>query len=134
VQAKNILIIEDERPIAMLLSTIVRGMGHETVVAADGAAGLTAAINQKPDLVLLDMILPIMSGWEFLKAIKQNPHLEDVPVVLVSTVDRVDQELRGQYHLVVKPFSPATVREAVTRALSGEFAAPAAPSPSDDGG
>ena len=118
-KAAQVLIIEDERPIAMLLATIVRQMGHEAVTAADGAAGLAEAQKCKPDLVLLDMILPIMSGWEFLRAVATDQELKSVPVVLVSTVERVDQELQDRYPLIGKPFTPETVRREVAAALGG---------------
>ena len=116
-KAAYVLIIEDERPIALLLQTIVRGLGHESAIAGDGAAGLAEAHRRKPDLILLDMILPIMSGWEFLKAAENDTYLAGVPIVLVSTVDRVEQELQNQYRLIAKPFGPDTVRRAVTETL-----------------
>ena len=116
-KSAQVLIIEDERPIAMLLATIVRQMGHEAVTAADGAAGLAEAQKCKPDIILLDMILPIMSGWEFLRAVMADQDLQSVPVVLVSTVERVDQELQDRYPLIAKPFTPETVRREVEAAL-----------------
>ncbi len=116
-QSAFILIVEDERPIALLLKTLVDKMGHEAVIAADGAAAIVEATKRKPDLILLDLILPIMSGWEFLKAMPGDPNLRDVPVVLVTTVERMDQELQEKYPVVPKPFSPETVRQAVETAL-----------------
>ena len=116
-KSAQVLIIEDERPIAMLLATIVRQMGHTAVTAADGAAGLAEARNCRPDLILLDMLLPIMSGWEFLRIVTADSDLKSVPVVLVSTVERVDQEFQDKYPLIAKPFSPETVRGEVEAAL-----------------
>ena len=116
-RAAQVLIIEDERPIAVLLATIVRQMGHEAVTAADGAAGLAEAQKLRPDLILLDMLLPIMSGWEFLRVVTADPDLKSVPVILVSTVERVDQELQDKYPLIAKPFSPEAVRREVEAAL-----------------
>ena len=116
-KSAHVLIIEDERPIAMLLATIVRQMGHTAATAADGAAGLAEAQSCRPDLILLDMLLPIMSGWEFLRIVTADPDLSSVPVVLVSTVERVDQELQDKYPLIAKPFSPEAVRREVEAAL-----------------
>lgn len=115
--SKTVLIVEDERPIAMLLSKIVEQLGLSPVVAYNGEDGLARAREVKPDMVLLDLIMPIMSGECMLEKMQEDDSLADIPVVITSTTDDEDDLWRGQYPLLRKPFEPAQVRELVRTAL-----------------
>ncbi len=81
---KKILIIEDERIIIELLAKKLIASGYEVVMARDGEEGLEKIDQEKPDLVLLDIVLPKMDGMEVLKKAKSNEATRDIPVVIIS--------------------------------------------------
>ena len=103
---KRILIVEDEPDIQELLGTYLRDAGYETAAAGDGAAALAAFENAPFDLVLLDVMLPKLDGFEVCRRIRQS---SQVPVVMLTALDGEAQQLRGfglnidDY--VTKPFS-----------------------------
>lgn len=83
----TILIIEDERGLAQSLSYALKHVGFETILAASGDEGLRQALVVKPSLILLDLILPGMSGVEVLKAIKSDPSTRSIPVIVLTNVE-----------------------------------------------
>ncbi|MEN6643440.1 MAG: response regulator [Armatimonadia bacterium] len=113
---KKVLVVEDERNIATLLAKIVESCGVEVEVAHDGLAALTSLRKGKPDLMLLDLIMPIMSGEEVLDEVQSDDDLRDLPIILVTTRS-VAQGAAAKYKLLQKPFSPTEVRDAVKQAL-----------------
>lgn len=114
---QTVLIVEDERPIAILLTKIVEQMGLRAVVAFNGEDGLARAREAKPNLVLLDLIMPIMSGECMLEKMQEDDTLAEIPVLITSTTDNDEELWRGQYPLLRKPFEPAKVRELVRSSL-----------------
>jgi CheY-like chemotaxis protein/anti-sigma regulatory factor (Ser/Thr protein kinase) len=85
--AASILIIEDDPSAIRLLRAYLEGDGYEVRVAADGPAGLEAARRDPPAAILLDILLPGMDGWEVLRALKADPALRDIPVIVETVVD-----------------------------------------------
>lgn len=83
----TILIIEDERGLAQSLSYVLKHAGFETILAASGDEGLRLVQTTKPSLILLDLILPGMSGVEVLKAIQDNPNTRSIPVIVLTNVE-----------------------------------------------
>lgn len=122
---KRILIVEDEPDIQELLGTYLRDAGYETAAAGDGAAALAAFENAPFDLVLLDVMLPKLDGFEVCRRIRQS---SQVPVVMLTALDGEAQQLRGfglnidDY--VTKPFSMPVLLEKIRVILrrSGEAA------------
>ncbi len=112
----KILVIEDEADIQQVLEYNLRDKGHKVVVAGRGDDGLRAAREKKPDLVLLDLMLPDMSGTEVCRQIKADPSLRGTQVVILTAkgeeIDRVVGFELGADDYVVKPFS---VRELLLR-------------------
>ena len=102
----RILLIEDERLIAESLIRTLRGLGYEVRHAADGAAGLKLALLETPDLVILDIMLPGLSGWEVCKGIRRE---SVVPILMLTAlneeVDRILGLELGADDYVTKPFS-----------------------------
>ena len=78
---KKILVIEDEANIAELLRLYLEKEGYETAVAKDGGAGVAAFDAEKPDLVLLDIMLPVMDGWQVLREIRSK---SKTPVIMLT--------------------------------------------------
>lgn len=85
----KILIIEDDAVLQKSLSEYLKSEGFETEVAADGDAGIETALKTKPDLILLDIVLPKKDGYEVLKAVKNDEQTKDVPVVLLTNLDSI---------------------------------------------
>src|SRR5436305_12563705 len=95
----------------MLLRHLLRSHGYEVTVAGDGAAALAAARSRKPALVVSDVDMPVMGGYEMCRAMKDDAGLADVPVVLLTSLSEASDVLRGleagaDYYLT-KPYDDA---------------------------
>ncbi|MCM3727658.1 response regulator transcription factor [Neobacillus cucumis] len=105
-QQQQILVIEDERHIAKILKIELEYEGYEVVVAYDGKEGLQAAFTEKPDLILLDVMLPEMNGIEVLRRIRKENNL--IPIILLTarnlTMDKVTGLDQGANDYITKPF------------------------------
>jgi two-component system phosphate regulon response regulator PhoB len=112
----RILIVEDEKDLQEVLAYNLRQAGHTAVVAGDGREALAAVANQVPDLVLLDLMLPDISGTEVCRVLKSDPSTREIPVVMVTAkgeeIDRVVGFELGADDYVVKPYF---VRELILR-------------------
>jgi two-component system, OmpR family, phosphate regulon response regulator PhoB len=112
----QILVVEDEPDIHQVLDYNLRLAGHDVVVATRGQEGLRLARERKPDLVLLDLMLPDISGTEVCRALKDDPATRGMPIMMVTArgeeIDRVVGFELGADDYVTKPFS---VRELVLR-------------------
>jgi DNA-binding response OmpR family regulator len=85
--AKKILFIEDEMRVQKALSSKLQAEGYEVISALDGESGLKMAGEKKPDLILLDLILPKKDGFKVLEALKADPGLSAVPVIILSNLE-----------------------------------------------
>jgi two-component system phosphate regulon response regulator PhoB len=106
---KTILVIEDERDLVELISFNLEKEGYRVITASEGSTGLETARNSLPDLILLDLMLPGMSGTEICKILKKNEKTFRIPVVMLTAkgeeIDRVVGFEVGADDYVVKPFS-----------------------------
>ncbi len=113
---RTILVVEDEKEIRELLAHYLRKEGFAPVLAPDGETALAKAKKEKPDLVLLDILLPNADGLEVLRAIRSTPEIAGTPVVMLTAkgdeTDRVVGLELGADDYIPKPFSP---REVVAR-------------------
>ncbi len=113
---RKILIIEDETDVADLLTLNLRKAGFRTSTAADGASGLQKARDDRPDFIVLDLMLPKMSGLEVCKILKSDTATAQIPILMLTAkaeeVDRIVGLEFGADDYVTKPFSP---REVVLR-------------------
>lgn len=107
---KTILIIEDENDLAELVAFNLEKEGYRSLIAPDGPSGLEAARHNSPDLILLDLMLPGISGMEICKVLKSNEKTARIPIVMLTAkgeeIDRVVGFEVGADDYVVKPFSP----------------------------
>jgi two-component system phosphate regulon response regulator PhoB len=114
--SEKILIVEDEIDVAELLAHHLRGEGFSVEIVTNGRAALTAVKSQTPALIVLDLMLPEISGLDLCRMIKSNPGTSNVPIVMLSArIEEIDRVLGfelGADDYVVKPFSP---RELVLR-------------------
>ena len=80
----KILIIEDNFDNLTLIRLLVEKQGFEVLVALDGQEGLNLARSIKPDLIALDLDMPVMDGWELIRQAKDDPNIQDIPIVVVT--------------------------------------------------
>jgi DNA-binding response OmpR family regulator len=104
----KILVVDDEPDVVSLLEVTLRADGFEVIKAYDGIGALDLVSTERPDLILLDIMMPMMSGYEVCEQIKANPQTQHIPVVCLSSAHTPDaraQSLRaGAATLVTKPF------------------------------
>ena len=126
--AKNVLIVEDDKNIAELLRLYLEKEGYSPTVANDGGAGLEQFRKLQPDLVLLDVMMPVMDGWEVCKAIRQT---SQVPIIMLTakgeTTDKVSGLKMGADDYITKPFEMKEVLARIEAVL--RRAGEAAPTP-----
>jgi len=107
----NVLIVEDEPPLVELLSYNLEKAGFQIHIARDGEEAVLAVEERKPDLILLDWMLPYVSGIEICRRIRRNPETRNVPIIILTARGEEDDRIRGLEagadDYVVKPFSPS---------------------------
>ena len=110
---KKILVIEDEKDVADLLALNLRKAGFRISVAADGVNGLQKAREDRPDFIILDLMLPGMPGLEVCKILRGDPSTSEIPILMLTAkadeVDRIVGLEFGADDYVVKPFSPREI-------------------------
>jgi DNA-binding response OmpR family regulator len=125
---QTVLVVDDEKRIADLLRAYLEEAGYRVVTAADGRQALFVARHEKPDLVVLDLVMPEVDGWEFTRRFRQE---SDVPIIMLTArVEDVDKILGlelGADDYVTKPFSPREVVARVRAVLRRAGAAPRTP-------
>ena len=106
---KKILVVDDEDDILHFLELVLREKGYEVVTASGGHEALTKAQLEAPDLVLLDIMMPQMDGWEVLKLLRVDEETAHIPVAMLSArteaKDRVQGLQEGAIDYICKPFS-----------------------------
>ncbi|MCP4356517.1 MAG: response regulator/pilus assembly protein [Chloroflexi bacterium] len=118
---KKILIIEDEFPMRYLIEYQLKQNGFEVNLARDGSNGIKAAQVNKPDLILLDIMMPDMDGFEVCTRIKRDPITADIPVIFVTASEVLEYKHRafevGAADYLTKPFRPDELMEQITAVL-----------------
>ena len=121
---KKILIVDDEEDILHFLELVLREKGYEVATAANGQDALTKAQIEKPDLVLLDIMMPQMDGWEVLKLLRVDDETANIPVAMLSArteaKDRVQGLQEGAIDYICKPFSLGELLAKVETIFGGE--------------
>jgi DNA-binding response OmpR family regulator len=121
-QAKRVVCIEDEPEMIDLVRLILGRKGFEVIGANGGVEGLDAVRREKPDLVLLDLMMPDMDGWEVYQQIKADPALREIPVVVVTAKAQSIDKVLGLHiakvdDYITKPFGPQELLESVAKIL-----------------
>jgi twitching motility two-component system response regulator PilH len=91
----RILIVDDSPSQLLGIKRIVEKLGHETVTADDGAAGVEAAKRERPDLILMDVVMPNLNGFQATRTISKDPEMAHIPIVLVTTKDQETDKVWG---------------------------------------
>ena len=117
----RVVIVEDEPHIVLSLEILLQRAGYETVTATDGEESLVLIRRLRPDVVLLDIMLPTRNGYEVCQAIKSDPELRSIPVIMLSAKGQEVEILKGlelgASAYIAKPFGNAEVLEAIRAAL-----------------
>ena len=117
----RILVVDDEIYIVHILDFSLGMEGYEVITALDGEQALEKMRTEKPDLIVLDIMMPKLDGYEVCKTIKGNPETAHIPVILLSAKGRnVDQKLGfdvGADDYITKPFSPRKLVERINQLL-----------------
>jgi DNA-binding response OmpR family regulator/putative methionine-R-sulfoxide reductase with GAF domain len=120
----RILVIDDDRDIRYLVRTWLETRGYEVEEAGDGAEGLSIAARTQPSVIVCDVIMPRLDGYEVLARLKEGPATRDIPVVMLSARGQEEGVIRalelGAADYVVKPFSPRELVVRVDRLAKGE--------------
>jgi two-component system response regulator VicR len=124
-EKKVVVCIEDEREMIDLVKLILGRKGFDLVGAVGGREGLETVRKLKPDLVLLDLMMPDMDGWEVYQQIKADDELKDTPVIVVTAKAQSIDKVLGLHiakvdDYVTKPFSPQELLQSVNRVLELE--------------
>jgi len=108
--SKRILVVEDQEDLRGVLRDLLTGSGYAVIEAGDGEAGVAKAKSDRPDLILMDIQMPIIDGYEATRRIKVHPDLRPIPIVAVSSFamkgDEEKARAAGCDHYVTKPYSP----------------------------
>ena len=107
---KRILVVEDQEDLRGVLRDLFTRSGYIVIEATDGAAGVASAKSDRPDIILMDIQMPVIDGYEATRRIKADPTLAQIPVVAVSSFamkgDEEKARAAGCDHYVTKPYSP----------------------------
>ena len=124
---KRILVVDDEADLTELISFNLREAGYDVEVACDGVKALTAARQTRPNLILLDLMLPELDGFAVCEILKRDPKTASIPVIMVtawtSELSRIIGLSSGAVDYITKPFSPREMVNRVNQVLNRESTA-----------
>jgi CheY-like chemotaxis protein len=119
----KIVCCEDSALIRRMIEFALRPTTHELFVAADGAEGLALVERERPDLVLTDLSMPVMGGFELADTLKARPDLAHIPIVFLTAGSEGSASEEAARHggaaYLIKPFSPADLRAKIDELLAG---------------
>ena len=108
VEKKRVLVIDDDLPLRGMLAAALRQHGFQVLLAGDGAEGQRALTIHQPHVILLDLAMPNVNGWDFLQRLQETGHLGKVPIIVVSAHVRVEPQAllqMGVSAILPKPFN-----------------------------
>jgi CheY-like chemotaxis protein len=118
----RVLVIDDEPDVRWLLRVHLERAGHEVLVAEDGLRGIAVAQKQRPGIIVLDLMMPVMDGYAVLAELAKDPRTVDVPVVVLSAKaipDEADRAIgAGALKFLEKPFDPDELTQEVDALLA----------------
>ena len=118
----KILIVDDSPSQLLGIQRIVEKLGHESITAEDGAAGVEVAKRELPDMVLMDVVMPNLNGFQATRTLSREATTKHIPVILVTTkdqdTDRVWGMRQGAKAYITKPFSESELSELIVQYLA----------------
>lgn len=120
----RVLIVDDEPHIVKLVSFTLSRAGHDVLEASDGITAIALAREHVPDLILMDVMMPVMTGYETVKRLKADEATAEIPVVMLSAKSQVAEQEAGlecgASEYICKPFTPKDLVERVATILATE--------------
>jgi CheY-like chemotaxis protein len=115
----TVLVVDDEPLIAMALKAALEDENYRVITAANGKQGLECLADTRADVVLLDMMMPVMNGPAMLKAMRADPDLRDTPVIVVSSLPEATIRVQAKAAVMIlqKPYTAEQVLQAIARVL-----------------
>jgi len=112
---KRVLVVDDDASIRELLSTVLEDDGYEVVPAANGEDALAVCARWRPDVIVLDLMMPVMDGWTFAKRLRER---DDIPIVVLSAANDLERHAKsvGAIEVIGKPFDLDQLIPKVARA------------------
>ena len=119
----RVLIVDDSPTEMHILSNMMEKMGHAVITAENGELGVSTAKETKPDLILMDVVMPGLNGFQATRQLNKSEETKDIPVIIVSTKDQATDKMWGQRQgargYVTKPVEEAELLEAINTILRG---------------
>jgi DNA-binding response OmpR family regulator len=113
----KILIAEDSATAVELIKRTLSPLGHQIVIANDGENAERLILDEKPDLIILDIIMPRMNGFQLCRSLRSNPGFKDLPIIMITSMDRESDRYwglkQGASEYLVKPVDPNLLLERV---------------------
>ena len=120
----KILVVDDEADVLLLCRVNLEFEGYEVVEAGDGEAAMRKVAAERPDVILLDVMMPKMDGWQVLAALKADPETADIPVVMLTAKVQDQDQIRGwsggAADYITKPFSPLALSQVLENMLNND--------------
>ena len=117
----TILVVEDDQDIRFLLSETVSDLGYNVLEAADGGAGFSKALEGHPDVILLDVMMPVLDGFQVLEKLKEHAQTHPMPVIMVSARGQEQDIMRamrgGAWRYVIKPWNQDDLESKINNAV-----------------
>lgn len=117
--AKKILAVDDEKNIIRLIEVNLTRQGYEVVTASDGRQALEKVAREQPDMIVLDVMMPYLDGFEVLTELKKHPDTRDIPVIMLTAkaqdADVFNGYKRGADCYLTKPFNPSELNQFIKR-------------------
>jgi CheY-like chemotaxis protein len=128
-EPQTILVVDDEPALLRLMAFLLQRKGYGMLTATNGEEALRVLREHRPDLILLDIMMPRLDGYEVAKAIRSDPVTADIPIVMLSAKAQNEDIERGRSvgvdTYITKPFDPEKLAETVAALLAGDAAPPA---------
>ncbi len=118
----KILVVENDQPILQLMELLLKNLGYEPVLIENGIDALQMVRREPPALILLDIMMTPISGWEFLERLRSEPAHKEIPVILftasATVMERLAQKNDPRLGVLVKPVSPSELKRGIEQFLS----------------
>lgn len=117
--SKKILVVEDSKNISLMVKMCLEKHGYQVIIAEDGVSAMDIIFSAKPDLILLDVLIPRMDGYLVTEALKRDENTKGLPIIMMSAKAQAEDlkkaQALGADDYLIKPFSPETLMEKVNR-------------------
>ena len=117
----TILVVEDDQDIRFLLTETISDLGYDVLEAADGGTGFRKALEEHPDVILLDVMMPVMDGFQVLTKLKEQAQTHAMPVIMVSARGQEQDMMRamrgGAWGYVIKPWNQDDLESKINNAV-----------------